>query len=437
MSPSEVDSPEDVANGTVLGVKRAAVRKLQQELGVAPSHAPLAKFKFLTRLHYFAAAPAPPSASAGAAAAAPKWGEHEIDYILFLQPDEPVPLRPNPDEVSDTRYVSPSELRAMMAPEAGLQWSPWFRVIAERFLVHWWAELKTTLHTYKFVDTVKIYSFEPPPLLPPAKAQANAEANANAQGKGEAAAALQAGSTGLALQFGAGGKKQGGYGKIRTHSESLCSQLLRGKEVAAMARWLTTGKRQYRVSRDLGSHAGVRECDDFLGKVSRSFALVIRQLPDALYRSVMAFYLVLRALDTIEDDMTAFATQAEKISHVRGFAAAALSPSAPFSLSGVGQGDEARLLQRFACVQALYRGLSAGAQGVVADITRRMADGMAEFASKDLRQGTAGLDEYNLYCHYVAGLVGHGLSRLFVCEGFEEERVAHSLDIANDMGLFL
>jgi farnesyl-diphosphate farnesyltransferase len=43
-----------------------------------------------------------------------------------------------------------------------------------------------------------------------------------------------------------------------------------------------------------------------LGKVSRSFAAVIRQLPPQLLVEVMVFYLVLRALDTVEDDMTAF-----------------------------------------------------------------------------------------------------------------------------------
>lgn len=55
MSPPEVDTPADVANGTVPGVKNAAVRKLDQELGIAAEQLPLQKFKFLTRLHYWAA----------------------------------------------------------------------------------------------------------------------------------------------------------------------------------------------------------------------------------------------------------------------------------------------------------------------------------------------------------------------------------------------
>jgi len=55
MEPNEVDTPEDLKNGTVPGVKRAAVRKLYHELGIPSEQLPLDKFKFLTRLHYWAA----------------------------------------------------------------------------------------------------------------------------------------------------------------------------------------------------------------------------------------------------------------------------------------------------------------------------------------------------------------------------------------------
>lgn len=55
MVPPEVDTPTDVAQGTVLGAKNAAVRKLDHELGIPADQLPLAQFKFLTRLHYWAA----------------------------------------------------------------------------------------------------------------------------------------------------------------------------------------------------------------------------------------------------------------------------------------------------------------------------------------------------------------------------------------------
>ena len=55
MEPNEVDKPEAVADGTVLGAKYAAIRKLDHELGIPASQLPVEKFKFLTRLHYWAA----------------------------------------------------------------------------------------------------------------------------------------------------------------------------------------------------------------------------------------------------------------------------------------------------------------------------------------------------------------------------------------------
>jgi phytoene/squalene synthetase len=48
------------------------------------------------------------------------------------------------------------------------------------------------------------------------------------------------------------------------------------------------------------SDDNVAFCDDILGKVSRSFAAVIRQLPSGLCIDILIFYLVLRALDTVE-----------------------------------------------------------------------------------------------------------------------------------------
>ena len=41
------------------------------------------------------------------------------------------------------------------------------------------------------------------------------------------------------------------------------------------------------------------------------------------------------------------------------------------------------------------------------------------------------------YCHYVAGLVGIGLSRLFSASGLEAEEVGWDHQLANSMGLFL
>ena len=53
--PTEVDNDADIASGAVPGAKRAAIRKLQHELGIPPEQVPADAFKYLTRLHYCAA----------------------------------------------------------------------------------------------------------------------------------------------------------------------------------------------------------------------------------------------------------------------------------------------------------------------------------------------------------------------------------------------
>lgn len=62
--PGETGSTLETA---IMGVKRAAQRKLDQELGIKAHQVPLDMFHFLTRIHYVA-----PSDG--------KWGEHESEF---------------------------------------------------------------------------------------------------------------------------------------------------------------------------------------------------------------------------------------------------------------------------------------------------------------------------------------------------------------------
>ncbi|MCJ1465851.1 isopentenyl-diphosphate delta-isomerase idi1 [Pseudocyphellaria aurata] len=127
--PSETGSELETA---VQGVRRAAQRKLDQELGIKAAQVPLDRFQFLTRIHYKA-----PSDG--------KWGEHEIDYILFIKAD--VDVEANPNEVQDTRYVTPAELKEMFQ-DAGLKFTPWFKLICHSMLFEWWEHLDHGLDQY-------------------------------------------------------------------------------------------------------------------------------------------------------------------------------------------------------------------------------------------------------------------------------------------------
>jgi farnesyl-diphosphate farnesyltransferase len=85
-------------------------------------------------------------------------------------------------------------------------------------------------------------------------------------------------------------------------------------------------------------------CDYILGKVSRSFSAVIRQLPAGLCEEILVFYLTLRALDTVEDDMEVYiGRQPEKLEMLRTFYKQVLEQG--LEIKGVGQGDERTLLE--------------------------------------------------------------------------------------------
>ncbi|KAL3688924.1 hypothetical protein R1sor_015233 [Riccia sorocarpa] len=114
-----------------LGVRNAAQRKLHDELGIVAKDAPVDDFTPLGRILYKA-----PSDG--------KWGEHEVDYLLFMKRE--VDLEPNPDEVADVQYVNKEQLQELVrkakAGEDGVKLSPWFQLVVENFLYDWWKKLE-------------------------------------------------------------------------------------------------------------------------------------------------------------------------------------------------------------------------------------------------------------------------------------------------------
>jgi isopentenyl-diphosphate delta-isomerase len=117
------DFEEEKVEKDQLGVRVAASRKLEHELGIPREQTPIDKFQYLTRIHYLA-----PSDG--------MWGEHEgscfkflvrlpcrltpgcycsVDYILFLTAD--VTVTANANEIRDHKYVDKAELQAMFEEE--------------------------------------------------------------------------------------------------------------------------------------------------------------------------------------------------------------------------------------------------------------------------------------------------------------------------------
>ena len=118
-------SEEEMDLHDSMGVKRAAIRKLSQELGIKESQLPLDSFQFVTRMRYQARQDA-------------IWIEREVDHCLVFHGD--VDVVPNSNEVDEIRWVNPEQLEEMLIaddPENVI--APWFRCIAARIMTEdWW-----------------------------------------------------------------------------------------------------------------------------------------------------------------------------------------------------------------------------------------------------------------------------------------------------------
>ncbi|XP_072186268.1 isopentenyl-diphosphate Delta-isomerase 1 isoform X2 [Excalfactoria chinensis] len=133
--------PLELEENDAIGVRRAAQRRMKAELGIPMEQVTPEEIFYLTRIHYKAK-------SDGI------WGEHEIDYILFVQKD--VTLNPDPNEIQSYCYVTQKELKQLLdkASRNEVKITPWFKLIAETFLFKWWDNLP---NLNKFVDHEKIH----------------------------------------------------------------------------------------------------------------------------------------------------------------------------------------------------------------------------------------------------------------------------------------
>lgn len=111
-----------------------------------------------------------------------------------------------------------------------------------------------------------------------------------------------------------------------------------------------------------------------------------------------------------------------------------------WSYDGSGPDEKDReLLVQWKNVTEEFRKVKPAYREIIKDITNRMANGMADFCA-NAEYNANGVDtvsDYDLYCHYVAGLVGNGLTRLFVESGLANEALMQRPQLQESMGLFL
>ncbi|CRL00937.1 CLUMA_CG014193, isoform A [Clunio marinus] len=121
----DIENERDELNA--IGIKRAAQRRLNFELGIPNNQVRPENFHYLTRIHYI-------DKGDGI------WGEHEIDYILFLQ--KQVDVKPNPGEVSEVLWIKHENLEREIASLSS-PLTPWFNLILKSGRLNvWWKNLE-------------------------------------------------------------------------------------------------------------------------------------------------------------------------------------------------------------------------------------------------------------------------------------------------------
>ena len=164
--------------------------------------------------------------------------------------------------------------------------------------------------------------------------------------------------------------------------------------------------------------------------VSRTFALTIPVLPDALALVTTNAYLLCRIADTIEDDPGLSHEQksqfhARFVAVVKGAedAESFARDLAPL-LSDRVLPAEHDLVRNTPAVIRVTHGCSAEERAALTRCMSIMCRGMPEFQRNKSLRGLADLDELAEYCYYVAGVVGEMCTELFSlhCPELAEKR---------------
>jgi farnesyl-diphosphate farnesyltransferase len=163
-------------------------------------------------------------------------------------------------------------------------------------------------------------------------------------------------------------------------------------------------------------------CTQMLPRVSRTFALSIAALPEALREPVRLAYLLCRIVDTIEDDARVGAAARERLYDLFDYLLAddgadpAVFEGLCVELDLGGGTDDNELCVGAGRVFRCFRALPVRQRAAVRPHVAEMSRGMREFtrrADEQKQLRLRDLDELERYCYFVAGTVGKLLTALF------------------------
>lgn len=153
--------------------------------------------------------------------------------------------------------------------------------------------------------------------------------------------------------------------------------------------------------------------------VSRTFALTIPQLPNALYPAVANAYLLCRIVDTIEDEVSLNVEQKKHFCSAfidvvkTGKNADTFATEIAPLLSEQTIPAEHSLVQLTPRVIEITHSFEVAQIEALACCVETMAKGMPIFQALDLHAGVKTMADMDNYCYYVAGCVGEMLAKLF------------------------
>ncbi len=171
--------------------------------------------------------------------------------------------------------------------------------------------------------------------------------------------------------------------------------------------------------------------DHILQGVSRTFALTIPQLPEALRRVIGNAYLLCRITDTIEDDSALTLEQTRQLSQLFSKVVCGNASAEEFVqrlyplLSNHTIPAEHDLIKNTPAVIRVTHSFNAVQRHALERCVRIMAQGMSDYQETESLEGLKDLPAMNQYCYYVAGVVGEMLTELF-CDYSQEINVHRS-----------
>ncbi|KAJ8507882.1 hypothetical protein ONZ45_g9803 [Pleurotus djamor] len=199
-------------------------------------------------------------------------------------------------------------------------------------------------------------------------------------------------------------------------------------------------QRKYAMVPSAQESAEMKRCWELLDMCSMVFSPAIRRLPGDLRAAVCLMYLVLRAADTIEDDLTLdldikiqLLKSFPDVLSVEGWTHTACDPKE----------KDSQLLAEFDVVIHELNRINPVYMKIVKDSCREMTSGMVDYLKKQsaMEDGANwkldSLADFDLYSHYAGGLVGQGLTRLFGASGLERHWLADQETLSDSVGHLL